>query len=41
MSDHTLAARLEITIAIAEEAGQMIIKAREQQDFAQRLKKRQ
>lgn len=39
MSDHTLAARLEITSAIAEEAGQMIIKAREQQGFAQRLKK--
>ena len=39
MSDHTLAARLEMTIAIAEEAGQMIIKAREQQDFAHRLKK--
>jgi myo-inositol-1(or 4)-monophosphatase len=39
MSSHTLAARLEIAIAIAEEAGQMIIKAREQQGFAQHLKK--
>lgn len=39
MRDHTLAARLEIAIAIAEEAGQMIIKAREQQGFARHLKK--
>ncbi|WP_447044033.1 inositol monophosphatase family protein [Vreelandella sp. H-I2] len=39
MSDHTLAARLERTISIAEEAGQMIIQAREQKDFSQRLKK--
>ena len=39
MSNHTLTARLEIATAIAEEAGQMIVKAREHQGFAQRLKK--
>ncbi len=39
MSEHTLAARLELAISIAEEAGQMIINAREHQSFAQRLKK--
>lgn len=39
MTDHTLQARLNIAISIAEEAGQMIINAREQQGFAQRLKK--
>lgn len=39
MTDHTLQARLDITIAIAEEAGLMIVSAREQQGFSQRLKK--
>lgn len=39
MTDHTLQARLQIAISIAEEAGLMIIAAREQQDFARRLKK--
>jgi len=39
MSDYTLAARLERAISIAEEAGQMIIQARERQGFSQRLKK--
>lgn len=39
MTDHTLQARLNIAISIAEEAGQMIINAREQQGFSQRLKK--
>lgn len=39
MSDYTLAARLERAISIAEEAGQMIIQAREQKGFSQRLKK--
>ncbi|HDZ46861.1 hypothetical protein LCGC14_0120320 [marine sediment metagenome] len=39
MTDHTLQARLKIAISIAEEAGQVIIAAREQQDFAHRLKK--
>ncbi|TVP45763.1 MAG: inositol monophosphatase [Halomonas sp.] len=39
MTEHTLQARLSLTIKIAEEAGQMIINAREQQGFSQRLKK--
>ena len=39
MTDHTLQTRLKIAISIAEEAGQMIITAREQKDFSQRLKK--
>ncbi len=39
MSDHTLQERLTLAISIAEEAGQMIVKAREQQGFARRLKK--
>lgn len=39
MSEHTLQARLKIAISIAEEAGRMIIQARERQGFSQRLKK--
>lgn len=39
MSDHTLQVRLKIAISIAEEAGQMIVRAREQQGFTRRMKK--
>lgn len=39
MSDHTLAARLDLAISIAEEAGRMITKARKEQGFAHHLKK--
>ena len=39
MTDHTLSSRLKIAMSIAEEAGQMIVRAREQQGFSRRMKK--